>query len=252
MQVFLANGSHHKRHHRRHLVEANSTSLHDNLHDAKLRVEEVLSLIFRRYELDSPQGSKLFATSNNLDEKTWNILKWTLASKIAAGNASYLMIFGGSSVTAGHDNFYNQSYPYIFKRRMHSIFDVLGIDLIVHNIAMGANNCVPYIMCYESMGGADPNFIGWEQSYNCGHDEGVFESAIRAAGWNSPAVTYYSASGAWAPSGCPPSNESVPYNAENWTPRIAGLPSWNASMDSVTEQKRKLIKFNEVKPSSIR
>jgi hypothetical protein len=26
------------------------------------------------------------------------------------------------------------------------------------------------------MGGLDADFIGWEQSYNCGHDEGVVQS----------------------------------------------------------------------------
>ena len=36
------------------------------------------------------------------------------------------------------------------------------------------------------------------QSYNCGHDEPVFETATRIATWsrNKPMV-YYSASGAW-------------------------------------------------------
>ncbi len=54
----------------------------------------------------------------------------------------------------------------------------LGIDLIVHNIAQGANNCIPYTMCYESMGGKDPDFVGWEQSYNCGHSDDVFEVLV--------------------------------------------------------------------------
>ena len=47
------------------------------------------------------------------------------------------MIFGGSSVTAGHDNYYNQSYPFVFERRMTRIFQALNIDLKVHNIAQG-------------------------------------------------------------------------------------------------------------------
>ena len=74
------------------------------------------------------------------------------------------MIFGGSSVTAGHDNYFNQSYPMIFKKRMAPIFEALGIDLIVHNIAQGANSCTPYSLCYESMGGWDPDFVNWEVS----------------------------------------------------------------------------------------
>jgi len=77
---------------------------------------------------------------------------------------------GGSSVTAGHDNYFNQSYPLVFERRMRPIFDgntntnintntntniislALGVKFIVHNIAMGANNCRPYNMCHDAQG----------------------------------------------------------------------------------------------------
>jgi len=43
---------------------------------------------------------------------------------------------------------------------MIPIFNALGINLIVHNIAQGANTCNPYDLCYESMGGHDADFIG--------------------------------------------------------------------------------------------
>ena len=36
------------------------------------------------------------------------------------------------------------------------------------------------------------------------------------------AVVYYSASGAWRPDKCPPSNDTVPYCAEDWNPDTAG------------------------------
>ena len=72
------------------------------------------------------------------------------------------MVFGGSSVTAGHDNYFAQSYPMIVEKRMKDIFSALNITFIVRNIAMGANACSPYIMCYESMGGYDADVIGWE------------------------------------------------------------------------------------------
>ena len=37
-----------------------------------------------------------------------DILKLKFAYKMAKQNQGYLMIFGGSSVTAGHDSYYNQ------------------------------------------------------------------------------------------------------------------------------------------------
>jgi hypothetical protein len=71
------------------------------------------------------------------------------------------MVFGGSSVTAGHDNHFNQSYPLIFQKRMKPIFDKLEIELIVHNIAQGANACLPSDLCYETMGGFESDFYSW-------------------------------------------------------------------------------------------
>jgi len=114
------------------------------------------------------------------------------------------MIFGGSSVTAGHDNHYNQSYPEVFKRRITPIFNSMGIKLIVRNIAQGANNCAPYDYCYTSMGGDTADWVGWEQSFNCGREPQMFELVARIAGWVK-AVVYFAASGGAMPSDCSPS-----------------------------------------------
>jgi hypothetical protein len=137
---------------------------HDKLHNAQSAISKVISLFYHRYEYNSVLGRQFFATTNNIDLPSWNIIKYKLAHKIISGNkSSFFMIFGGSSVTAGHDNYYNQSFPAVVERRMKPLFDAAGIELIVHNIAQGANNCVPYILCYEAMGGLNPDFIGWEQ-----------------------------------------------------------------------------------------
>ena len=77
------------------------------------------------------------------------------------------MVFGGSSVTAGHDNYYWQSYPLIFEARMKRIMKAMGVTLKVHNIAQGGNDCLPSELCYN-IGGEHPDLIGWEQSFNCG------------------------------------------------------------------------------------
>ena len=125
--------------------------------------QDVLSLIRNRYELDKQQGKNFFLTANNLKAETWDIIKLKFAKKMVEGNSTFLMIFGGSSVTAGHDNYYNQSFPLIVQKRMGPILKLLGIELVVHNIAQGANNCIPYNFCYESMGGMNPDFVAWEQ-----------------------------------------------------------------------------------------
>lgn len=220
---------------------------------AKIELKRVLSLIRNRYELDGPIGSNFFLASNNIGTKAWEVLKYKFAHKIVSKDESFLMVFGGSSVTAGHDNYYNESYPFIFKRRMDGIFSALGIKLTVNNIAQGANNCAPYILCYESMGGLDPDFIGWEQSYNCGRDEAIFETAARmAASSSNKAALYFSASGAWAPNECEESTDSPPYSSEDWNPNKIGLQEWDITKEKIDEEKALLFKFNAANPSCAR
>jgi hypothetical protein len=133
------------------------------------------------------------------------------------------MIFGGSSVTAGHDNYYNQSYPFVFERRLTKVFEAIGIKLLVHNIAQGANNCRPSDHCYDAMGGENADFMSWEQSFNCGRSKDVQEFMARYAYWNG-AIIYYIASGAFLPDHCLPSKDPIPWISEQWTPELANLP----------------------------
>jgi hypothetical protein len=90
------------------------------------------------------------------------LLKYQFARKITSSKKErYLMTFGGSSVTAGHDNQYSQSYPEVTARKIRPVLDILGVSTVIHNIAQAANQCFPSNFCYESMGGFDPDFVGW-------------------------------------------------------------------------------------------
>jgi hypothetical protein len=84
---------------------------------------------------------------------------------------------------------------------MKPIFDMLEVDLVVENIAMGANNCRPYIFAYEAQGSSNPDWVSWEQSYNCGRDKSIFELVARYA-LRKKAVLYMSASGGFLPTEC--------------------------------------------------
>ena len=98
-------------------------------------VQETLNLIMHRYELDGI-GASFFLTANNVGSNTWDVIKYKFAKKILEKDR-FLMTFGGSSVTAGHDNYYNQSYPYVVKRRLGPILKEVGVELLVHDIAQG-------------------------------------------------------------------------------------------------------------------
>eukprot|EP01035_Chromulina_nebulosa_P021157 gene21157-27412_t len=219
---------------------------------AKKQAIGLLNLIYHRYELNGT-GAQFFRTANNFASYQWDKVKYKFMKKMLQGNQTFLMIFGGSSVTAGHDNYFNQSFPMIVLKRMKPILKALGIKMKVHNIAQGANNCIPYSFCYESMGGINPDFVGWEQSYNCGHDDPIFELVGRYAGWSSnQGLTYYSASGAWSPIGCPASTDSPPYSSEDWKPEYANLPQWSPDVTALNEEKTQLDKYYKKNPSSKR
>ena len=220
---------------------------------AKQLSQKLLSLIRSRYQIDSIIGSNFIRTTQNIGDITWDIIKYKYAKKIITENSNFLMIFGGSSVTAGHDNYYNQSYPLILKKRMLPIFNSLKIDLKIHNIAQGANNCIPYNLCLEAMGGNDPDFISWEQSYNCGRDEPIFELVGRIAAFSAnKAVVYFAASGAWTPDKCPESQDNPPYSSEDWTPQSAGIKEWEPTIADVNNERKLFNDFNKASQSSKR
>lgn len=99
------------------------------------------------------------------------------------GGQKFLAVFAGSSVTAGHDNFLNESYPEVYERRMRAPLEALGIEFEMHNIAMvgglcvcvvngvlwfrlirsvqGGQGCFPQNLCYESQGGDDADIYSW-------------------------------------------------------------------------------------------
>jgi len=172
----------------------------------------------------------------NILASDWDLIKLRFAEKILSegADARFLMTFGGSSVTAGHDNGINVSYPLIVNKRMHAPLAAAGVDLQVHNIAQGANNCLPSNVCYESMGGHDPDFVAWEQSFNCGRDEKIYEIATRFAAWSkTPGSVYFSNSGSFNPTACNASEFAKPWSDEDWTPDMEGLPEWKPTSEDV-------------------
>ena len=108
-----------------------------NLEDGKRQTERLLSLIYNRYELfnSSSNGLYLLRPFLNIDLHTWDMLKYKYALKMLL-HEDFLFIFGGSSVTAGHDNYLNESYPQVYERRMKGPLQALGINLKVCDVRL--------------------------------------------------------------------------------------------------------------------
>ena len=161
-----------------------SLEMSQQLAAAKAAAMKSLNVMHQRWEFNTPRLQFLLVAAN-MPKDAWDISKYKIAKKYVksllkkSDEAQYLMIFGGSSCTASHDNYYNQSFPFVCERRMKSAFDALNISLVVHNIAHGQNPCRPSNLCYNGMGGDNADWMGWEQSYNCGRDRGAFELMAR-------------------------------------------------------------------------
>jgi hypothetical protein len=120
-------------------------------------------------------------------------------------NVSFVVGFSGSSVTAGHDNFYNESYPEVFRRTLAPVFATMGVPLTVRNQALGNNPCFPYDACVKTHLGEDLDVVTWEQSMNCGRSSKPVDTFSRAAHRmrKKPTVVFLTSGGpTWSPEEC--------------------------------------------------
>lgn len=85
-----------------------------------------------------------------------------------------------SSVTAGHDSYFNASTPVVAGDYLAPAFSAIGIDLDSRNVALGNNPCTPYDVCVKYFGGLDADIVHWEQTYFC-DGRPIIEQFIRQA-----------------------------------------------------------------------
>jgi hypothetical protein len=117
----------------------------------------------------------------------------------------YVAGFSGSSVTAGHDNYFHEAFPSVFERSLKIVFEKMHMKLVVRNDAIGNNPCFPYDACIATHLGDDLDFLAWEQSMNCGRESRPLDTFTRNAlrMKKSPTVLYVLSGGAaWAPEEC--------------------------------------------------
>ena len=74
----------------------------------------------------------------------------------------FIMSFAGTSVTAGHDNFFSQSYPIVLQKILLKAYTAAGLNLEIRNHAMGNNPSIPAAFCVKSQLGGDTDVAAWE------------------------------------------------------------------------------------------
>ena len=134
------------------------------------KTNEVIDRIVNKWQIhDFPN----FLKSGAMPKSSWEVLKVKFQSKILdgiqnpQGGVKFIMTFTGSSVTAGHDSYFNQSFSELTQNVMNEALSVFHIEAISRNVALGNNPCLPYDVCVKSFAGKDSDLVHWEQSFNC-------------------------------------------------------------------------------------
>ena len=136
-----------------------------------------LDLIHQRFEMWDPLRRPLHLYVMNMPDYAWDILKYKIIIKMmrkylsiqqkeelrqednpADSSASndqddFLMVFGGSSVTAGHDNHFYESWPIVTGRFLHPhpICSPLLHSVVINNPGRLINHLSTIVMSMSMM-----------------------------------------------------------------------------------------------------
>lgn len=167
--------------------------------------------IHQRYEMDFQPWQNFFMMIWNLPEHAWEIIRLKFAVKMIQGMLSgnsppkFTMIFTGSSVTAGHDSFYDKSYVGIIEERLAVTLASAGIQLDLRNVAQPGFGCMSNNYCFSEMAMTKDevvDFISWENTFACGNSNAAALEYFARLAAQHKAVAYYSASGGASMSHC--------------------------------------------------
>lgn len=173
------------------------------------RSRDIADTAIRRIYIDwDIEHYPKFLKSCYMNKGAWELLKLKFTKKIISTDSSstFIISFLGSSVTAGHDSLFNESFPTLVGNHMSPVFVSLGIRFESRNVALGNNPCMPYNLCVKTFAGLDADIVHWEQSYNCG-DSPIAEQFVRQAMTipNQPIVVFSeSQTFNWEPKTCDP------------------------------------------------
>lgn len=150
------------------------------------KTDEIINRMMNKWQITEYPN---FLKSGAMPKSSWETLKVKFQSKILdgmqqpEGGTKFIMTFTGSSVTAGHDSLFNQSFSELTGTIMSEALSVFHIETVSRNAALGNNPCLPYDVCVKSFAGKDSDLVHWEQSFNCDARDSrfrfVFEQFIR-------------------------------------------------------------------------
>jgi hypothetical protein len=124
---------------------------------ARAEVEAAATALASQY---GDESKELFASLHFVDRDFIRRKLAHVALAAAEGGdegkqPEFVVSFSGTSVTAGHDNNFDQSFPIVFYKALNDSFNAAGVRLVVRNHAMGNNPPIPSALCVGSQLGSD-------------------------------------------------------------------------------------------------
>jgi hypothetical protein len=116
------------------------------------------------------RGRTVFASGNDRSTLSWTRFRRKLIMKLLQTtmtdqNVMVPLVWatGGHSATAGHGNFYNESYTAYLGQAAKSVFRAVGIQFVARGYAMGGTAAAPEIaLCAKEIFGADIDVLVWD------------------------------------------------------------------------------------------
>jgi hypothetical protein len=245
------------------LASESDEMIMEKIKSAEQQTVSVMNEILKEWDVANYPN---FLKSVAMTRTSWEVMKLKFKHKILSnvlgkGNddtLSFVLAFMGSSVTAGHDTPFNESFPVRTGQLMAPPLEAVGIKLESRNAAMGNNPCVPYDLCPKTFAGADADLVHWEQSYNCfAHDVGktgpVFEQFIRQSVHmrKHPVVVFSdSATPNWNEKECDKAENKGPVTIPSDEKRLYELATKGDTLKIVSELNIDMINKGEWGPQS--
>ena len=144
--------------------------------------------ILKRWDLSEEQGRNLDMLLDFSDKGKPTKARSRLRAKlvipiISDEDKKFTVAFAGTSVTAGHDNWFNQSYPLVYEETMRPILEAGGVDFTVRNHATGGNAISPSHFCAPSQLDGHPSdldHVVYEFAMISARDDCRFEYFVRS------------------------------------------------------------------------
>jgi hypothetical protein len=128
----------------------------------KLRAALAVTTSLRATLLKEYEAESVLTQSMWRDEHTADLLSDRFHRAYHRQNRTFVISVAGMSNTAGHDNFFNSSWPIVMAELLKPVFHALDITLVVRNHAIGGTFSLPYSWCLPTFLGQDSDLVMWE------------------------------------------------------------------------------------------